>query len=72
MRIIREPLFHFLILVAAIFALYAVVTRHKTDKPGEIVVTQSSIENLVTGFNPHLATSSHAGRTSGPSARLHP
>ena len=33
MRIIREPLFHFLILGAAIFALYAVVTRHKTDKP---------------------------------------
>ena len=30
--------------------VYGLVTRHKTDKPGEIVVTQASIENLVTGF----------------------
>jgi hypothetical protein len=50
MRVIREPLFHFLILGAAIFAIHGVVTRHKTDKPGEIVVTQAAIENLVTGF----------------------
>jgi hypothetical protein len=50
MRIIREPLFHFLILGAVIFAAYSFVTRHKTDKTGEIVVTQASIENLVTGF----------------------
>jgi PPIC-type PPIASE domain len=50
MKIIREPLFHFLILGAAIFAIHGVVTRHKTDKPGEIVVTQAAIDNLVTGF----------------------
>ena len=50
MRVIREPLFHFLILGAVIFAAYSFVTRHKTDKPGEIVVTQAAIENLVTGF----------------------
>jgi hypothetical protein len=50
MRIMREPLFHFLVLGAAIFAIYSLVTRHNTDKPGEIVVTQAAIENLVTGF----------------------
>ena len=50
MRVIREPLFHFLIFGAVIFALHGFVTRHKTDKPGEIVVTQGTVENLVTGF----------------------
>ena len=50
MRLIREPLFHFLILGAVIFAVHGLTTRHQTDKPGEIVVTQTSIENLVTGF----------------------
>jgi len=50
MKIIREPLFHFLLLGVAIFAIYGLATRHKTDKPGEIVVTQGTLENLVTGF----------------------
>jgi hypothetical protein len=50
MRVIREPLFHFLILGAAIFVAHGFITRHRTDKPGEIVVTQAAIENLATGF----------------------
>ncbi len=50
MRLFREPLFHFLILGAVIFAAHGLITRHKTDKPGEIVVTQGAVENLVTGF----------------------
>jgi hypothetical protein len=50
MKFIREPLFHFLLLGAAIFAVYGLATRHKTGKPGEIVVTQGTLENLVTGF----------------------
>jgi hypothetical protein len=50
MKIIREPLFHFLLLGAAIFAVYGVATRHKNDKPGQVLVTQGTIENLVTGF----------------------
>ena len=49
-KLIREPLFHFLLLGAAIFVLYASSTRHKMEGPGEIVVTQGTIENLVTGF----------------------
>ena len=50
MRLFREPLFRFLILGALIFVAHGVITRHKTDKPGEIVVTQGAVENLVTGF----------------------
>ena len=50
MKLFREPLFHFLILGAVIFAAHGLITRHKTDKPGEIVVTQGAVENLVTGF----------------------
>jgi len=50
-KFIREPLFHFLLLGAAIFAVYGLATRHKTDKPGEIVVTEGTIENLLTGFS---------------------
>jgi hypothetical protein len=49
-RIVRDPLFHFLLLGAAIFVIYGFAKRHSTDKPGEIVVTQGTIENLVTGF----------------------
>jgi len=50
MKILREPLLHFILLGAAIFAVYAFVTRHRTDKPGEIVVTQGTLENIITGF----------------------
>lgn len=50
MRLIREPLLHFLILGAVVFLAYGLVTRNKTDKPGEIVVTQGTVENLITGF----------------------
>ncbi|HKV77649.1 MAG TPA: peptidyl-prolyl cis-trans isomerase [Candidatus Sulfotelmatobacter sp.] len=49
-KIVRDPLFHFLLLGAAIFAIYGIVKRHSTDKPGEIVVTAGTVENLVTGF----------------------
>jgi hypothetical protein len=50
MKILREPLLHFMLLGAAIFAIYGFVTRHRTDKPGEIVVTQGTLENIITGF----------------------
>jgi hypothetical protein len=50
MRLIREPLFHFLVLGAVIFAAHGFITRHRTDKPGEIVVTQAALENIATGF----------------------
>ena len=50
MRLLREPLLHFLLLGAAIFAAFTLLSRHKVDKPGEIVITQGTLENLVTGF----------------------
>lgn len=50
MKILREPLLHFILLGAAIFAAYGFVSRHRTNKPGEIVVTQGTLENIITGF----------------------
>lgn len=50
MKLVREPLLHFLLLGAAIFLIHGLVSRHSADKPGEIVVTQGKVENLVTGF----------------------
>ena len=44
MRIIREPLFHFLLLGAVIFAAHS-ASSHGTKRirPGEIVVTQARL-----------------------------
>jgi hypothetical protein len=50
MRLLREPLLHFLLLGAMIFVAFNLLSRHKTDKPSEIVITQGTLENLVTGF----------------------
>ena len=50
MKLLREPLLHFLLLGVAIFATFSFFSRHKVDKPGEIVITQGTLENLVTGF----------------------
>lgn len=50
MKVIREPLVHFLLFGVIIFVIHGVVSRHRTDKPGEIVVTEGIIENLTTGF----------------------
>ena len=50
MKLLREPLVHFLLLGAAIFAVFSLISRHKTDRPGEIVVSQGTLENIATGF----------------------
>jgi hypothetical protein len=50
MKLLREPLLHFILLGAAIFVTFGFITRHRTDKPGEIVVTQGTLENIATGF----------------------
>jgi hypothetical protein len=49
-QILREPLLHFLLLGAAIFAVYSFVSRDKASEPGEIVITPGKIENIVTTF----------------------
>ena len=50
MKPLREPLLHFLLLGATIFAAFSFLSRHRTDKLGEIVVTQGTLENIATGF----------------------
>jgi hypothetical protein len=50
MKILHEPLLHFILLGATIFVVYGFVSRHRTDKPGEIVVTQGTLEHIITGF----------------------
>jgi len=49
MKLLREPLVHFLVLGALIFAVFNLVAPHPIGK-GEIVVTQGTLENMVTGF----------------------
>jgi hypothetical protein len=48
--VIKEPLLHFLLLGAAIFGAYHIVSSGDANKPGQIVVTQGRIDALITGF----------------------
>src|ERR1700751_2477737 len=51
MRLLREPLLHFVLLGGAIFAAHSLVSRRSGAGPHrEIVVSQGKLENLVTGF----------------------
>jgi hypothetical protein len=50
MKFIREPLVHFLLLGAAIFVVYGLVSGRGVEKPGHITVTQGKIENLAATF----------------------
>ena len=47
---VREPLVHFLLLGAGLFAAYGLVARSRGMEPRKIVVTQAQIESLATGF----------------------
>lgn len=49
-RLLKEPLLHFLLLGAAIFAIYGFVNRRVINEPGTIVITQGQIESIVTVF----------------------
>jgi PPIC-type PPIASE domain len=49
-RLLREPLLHFLLLGIALFGVYALARDKAPDRTGQIVVTQSQIEQLVIGF----------------------
>jgi len=49
-KLLREPLLHFLLLGAAIFAAYSLVSKRSSTEPGKIVITQSQVENLAFGF----------------------
>jgi hypothetical protein len=49
-RLLKEPLLHFLVLGAAIFAVYHLLPKHSSSEPGNIVITQGQIEHLATVF----------------------
>jgi hypothetical protein len=46
----REPLVHFLLLGAAIFVAYSLVSKRTSGEPGKIVVTQGQIASMWEGF----------------------
>ena len=48
--LLKEPLFQFLVLGAALFGLFHVVGNKKADAPEKIVVSSARIENLADGF----------------------
>jgi len=39
-RFFKEPLLHFLLLGAAIFAAYSLVSERSSGEPGKIIITQ--------------------------------
>ena len=49
-KIIHEPLLHFLLLGAAIFAAYHFIAGRSADEPGKIVITGGQVAALELGF----------------------
>ena len=48
--LLREPLFQFLVLGAALFGLFHLVDRKKAETPERIVISSARIANLADGF----------------------
>jgi hypothetical protein len=49
-RLIREPLVHFLLLGAVIFAAYSWAPKRASADPGQIVITQGQLASMREGF----------------------
>ena len=49
-KILREPLLHFLLLGAAIFVAYSLVSRPNSAEPGKIVITQGQLASMMETF----------------------
>jgi hypothetical protein len=49
-RLLREPLLHFLLLGAALFAAHGILSRGSASEPDRIVVTRSQIESMASLF----------------------
>jgi len=49
-RLLREPLLHFLVLGAALFGLFSLVGKKEVEQPAKIVVSAARIANLTNGF----------------------
>jgi PPIC-type PPIASE domain len=50
MKFLREPLLHFVLLGAAMFVIYGLVSQERVGKPGHIIITQGKIDNLAATF----------------------
>jgi hypothetical protein len=50
-KLLREPLAHFLVLGAAVFAAFHLAADRGETQEGRIVVTPGTVEHLVTGFS---------------------
>ena len=50
-KLLREPLVHFLVLGAVVFAIFQFAADRSDVQEGKIVVTPGKIEQLVTGFS---------------------
>jgi hypothetical protein len=50
MKYLRDPLLHFVLLGAAMFVIYGLVSQERGGKPGHIIVTQGTIDNLAATF----------------------
>jgi hypothetical protein len=48
--LLREPLFQFLVLGAALFGLFHLVDKNKAETPARIVISSARIANLADGF----------------------
>ena len=49
-RILKEPLLHFLLLGAAIFFVYSLVSKVTSGEPGKIVITRGQLESMLASF----------------------
>jgi hypothetical protein len=49
-RLLKEPLLHFLLLGAAIFAAYSLMSKGSRDEPGKIVISAGQVASLAEAF----------------------
>ena len=49
-RILREPLLHFLLLGAAIFVAYGLVSKRSRDEPGKIIISAGQVASIAESF----------------------
>jgi hypothetical protein len=50
MKVLREPLLHFLLLGAMLFGAHGFLSDERATQPGNIVITQGRIEALIAAF----------------------
>ena len=69
-RLLREPLLHFLVLGALLFALYGWLNRDALRSPDEVVVDRGQVQALVTQFERVWQRAADRGRIARPGRPL--